>query len=162
MTKRLAALSALPLLLTLSACSGADGGERQLPEESRSDLGLVSPIPADPPPPAEEEAPAIAACKDGDEDACVTGVAENAGYVLCAPGARVCSRGQWSGCVTHSTSGPVSGWEPTSVGCAPQACGDEVVTRACFKQLPPTSYTANCYHGTQTCSAGYWGPCEPL
>ena len=88
---------------------------------------------------------------------------ENAGYVLCAPGEKICRSGFWTTCGTQATSAPISGWEPATVGCnaAPEACATQGAVRPCTKQLPPTSASANCYHGTQTCSEGYWGACVP-
>jgi hypothetical protein len=90
-------------------------------------------------------------------------IGARAGFVLCAQGTRTCSLGYWTTCVTQATSGPVSGWEPASVGCnaAPDPCPSDGEVRACMKQLPPTPESANCYHGTQTCSGNVWGPCEP-
>jgi hypothetical protein len=157
--------------LSLSACSGGDGNPAPLGEDgytspihdtadtgTQGDAGTV--VAVEPTP-----APVDACEEEGATSACMAPVGTNAGFVLCAPGERTCSQGRWTACVTHATSGPVSGWEPASVGCnaAPQPCAAEGEARACVKQLPPTPEEAsNCYHGQQFCTDRAWGPCLPF
>ncbi len=156
------------VLLSLWGCSGGDGNPAPLSED-----GVTTPFhqAADAAAATAEDAgtpvtvePTEEACVDEwATSPCTAPVGARAGFVLCAPGVRICSRGHWTTCVTHATSGPVSGWEPAGVGCnaAPEPCARNGEERACVKQLPPTPEAANCYHGTQTCSANAWGACVP-
>jgi hypothetical protein len=158
--------------LSLWACSGGDGNPAPLGED-----GYTSPIhdTADTGPHDDDAGTVVSvaptpvpvdACEEeGAISTCMAPVGTNAGFVLCAPGTRTCSQGRWTLCATHATSGPVSGWEPVSVGCnaAPESCAAEGETRACVKQLPPTpEQAANCYHGKQFCIDRAWGPCLPF
>jgi hypothetical protein len=90
-------------------------------------------------------------------------IGANQGFVLCAPGTKICSRGRWTACASQATSAPISAWQPESAGCdAPAAaCESNGTVRRCRKQLPPAQSAADCYDGTQECSGGFWGPCIP-
>jgi hypothetical protein len=158
------------VILSLWGCSGGDGNPAPLVEDSITtslheavdaagqdeDGGTA----AAPPP----EAPTDDACSDeGATGSCMAPIGARAGFVLCVQGARTCSGGHWTACVTHATSGPISGWELASIGCnaAPEPCSNDGEARACVKQLPPTPESNNCYHGFQTCTGNEWGPCIP-
>ena len=146
-------------LLVATGCSGSSGVVSVDDESLHTTLDVAPAAPSEAEQP--EAGPRAATCTDGIDEDCRAPVAENAGFVLCGPGVRVCSHGEWGRCVTHGTSGPLSGWKPDSVGCAPLPCSRDGAIRACVQSLPPTDYTSNCYHGYQTCSGGFWGPCDP-
>lgn len=155
----------IALALSMWGCSGADGNPAPYAEDGvTSSIHTAADADAGETAAALPSSPPDDACEDeGATSICMAPIGARAGYVLCAQGERTCSLGHWATCVSSATSGPVSGWEPASVGCnaAPEPCAINGETRACVKQLPPTPEATNCYHGTETCGANVWGPCVP-
>jgi hypothetical protein len=153
------------VMISLWGCSGADGYPAPVMEDDfTAPSSATASADTDAAVRSAEATPAAEACEgDGAVGSCMAVVGTSAGFVLCAQGARTCSRGEWTACSTRATSAPVSGWEPESVGCnsPPEPCETDGESRGCVKLLPSSPEASNCYHGTQTCSGHVWGPCVP-
>src|SRR5215472_18617499 len=62
------------------------------------------------------------------------------------------------GCGTSEPTGgapPAGTTRPPNVG----PCGPDGLTQSCDVQTGQRGGYVDCYHGTQTCHGGIWGPC---